>query len=107
MPNNCRMINMSPDTELCCPVPVDWFIEFLQMQDGETIEKTGFAWFYEPPDNRDECVYSASLHDDVLTVVVEVGREAVRRRVAFPIGQHDCTDWATDEQRVSQNGEKS
>lgn len=76
-------INLTPGAEYGCYLPVEWFTEFLQMKEGESCSKDGFAWFYESPNDTEQCTYRASVVDNTLHVEVEVGREAVVRRASF------------------------
>ena len=78
-------INLTPNAEYGCYLPISWLIEFLQLEEGQTSRKEGLAWFYGPPHDQEECVYRASIEDGVLLVEVEVGPEVLTRRATFEL----------------------
>jgi hypothetical protein len=78
-------IDLTPKADYGCCLPVTWLVEFLQLKDGDSCSKHGFAWFYGPPHDREECVYRASVVDGVLRVEVEVGPEVLTRRANFQL----------------------
>lgn len=78
-------IDLTPDREYGCCIPVDWLLEFAELGDGESGSKIGQAWWYGPPHDQDECDYRGYVKDGILHVEVEVGRELLVRRASLPI----------------------
>ena len=78
-------INLTPDADYGCCLLVAWLVEFLDLKEGDSSEKDGFAWFYGPPHDREECIYQASVVDGVLRVAVEVGPEVLTRHANFQL----------------------
>ncbi|TWU22559.1 hypothetical protein [Novipirellula artificiosorum] len=86
VPEARMLINLTPEEGAYgCIVPVNWFIEFLKLNEGQSIRKESFAWFYGAPHDSEECIYTASVKEGVLEVQVEVGPEALVRRARFPL----------------------
>lgn len=89
-------IDLTPDREYGCCIPVEWFVEFSQLEDGKSGKKIGQAWWYGPPHDKDECIYRGYVEDGILHVEVEVAREALVRRASVPI-EHasSLSQWQT------------
>lgn len=78
-------VNLTPNADYGCYLPIAWFVEFLNLNEGESCRKEGYAWFYGPPHDAEECVYRGAVNDGVLQVEVEVGPEALTRSARFEL----------------------
>ena len=85
-----KTVNLSPGADDGCFVPFDWLDDFIRLEDGQSCEKAGRAWWYEPPHDQEECLYRAHVEDGILNVEVEVGPEALVRRAQLPVRHIPC-----------------
>jgi hypothetical protein len=78
-----REVSDNPD-DWCC-VPLEWFVEFLHLEEGESCEKRGLRWYGRYQSDWDECLYRAYMQDGILHVEIDEQNDDVTRRASFPI----------------------
>ena len=78
-----REVSDNPD-DWCC-VPLEWFVEFLHLEEGESCEKRGLTWYGRYQSDWNECLYRAYMQDGILHVEIDEQNGDLTRRASFSI----------------------